>query len=80
MLFLSNFGRVNRHFLKPNLMLKLLYHGNYCIDFIQILQNDKHQRVLLMFVGGHNAHPVNPRWRMAAILKKSVNCEVSAMV
>ena len=50
-------------------ILKLLCYRNYCIDFNQILQNDRdHQEVV---AGGPNRRPANPRWRTAAILKKN---------
>jgi len=41
------------------------------MDSNQILHNDKECQVL--FVGGPNVHPVNPRWRVAAILQKFDN-------
>jgi len=48
--------------------LKDSSYRNYCIDFNQILHNDRnHQEVV---VGGPNRRPTNPRWRTADILKK----------
>jgi len=49
-------------------MLKVSYYRNYCINFNQILHNDRDRQVVA--VGGPNRRPTNPRWRTAAILKK----------
>jgi len=43
---------------------------NYWTDSNQILHNDRHHQVV--FVGGPNTCPTNPRWRTAVILKKTV--------
>jgi len=74
-----NFGGVNRHFQeKTGKILKVSCYQNYCIDFNQILHNDKdHQQVV---VGGPNRRPTNPRWRTAAILKKPLNRHISSTV
>ena len=40
---------------------------NYCINFNQILHNDRDHQVVI--VGGPNRRLTNPRWRTAAILK-----------
>ena len=48
-------------------ILKVSCYRNYCIDFKQILQNDRDHQVVV--VGGPNRRPTNPRWRTAAILK-----------
>jgi len=51
-------------------ILKVSCYRNYCIDFNQILHNDRdHQEVV---AGCPNRRPTNPRWRTAAILKKTV--------
>jgi len=54
----------------------VIIYTNYCIDFNYILHIDKDQQIL--FVGGPNAHITNPKWRMAAILKKKKNRHISA--
>ena len=59
-------------------ILKVSCHRNYCIDFNQILQNDRDHQVVV--VGGPNKRPTNPRWRTAAILKKPLNRYISATV
>jgi len=66
-----NFWGVNRRFqAKRAKILKVSCHRNYCIHFNEILHNDRdHQEVV---VGGPNRRPTNPRWRTAAILKKTV--------
>ena len=46
-------------------ILKVSYYRNYCIDFNQILHNDRDQEELV--AGGPNWRPKNPRWRTAAI-------------
>jgi len=48
-------------------ILRVSYYRIYCIDFNQILQNDRDQQVVI--VGGPNTRPANSRWRTAAILK-----------
>ena len=48
-------------------ILKVSYYRNYCIDSNHILHNDRNYQ--LVITGGANTRPVNPRWRMAAILK-----------
>ena len=50
-------------------ILKVSCYRNYCVDFNQILRNDRDHQVVV--VGGPNRRPRNPRWRTAAILKKS---------
>jgi len=63
---------------KPNSQNKKhAYYRNQWIDSNQILHNDKeHQR---LFVVGRNARK-NPRWWMATILKKTINCHISVMI
>ena len=51
-------------------ILKVSCYRNYCIDFNQILHNDRDHQVAV--VGGPNRRPTNPSWRTAAILKKTV--------
>ena len=51
-------------------ILKVSCYRNYCIDFNQIWHNNKDHHVVI--VGGPSRRPTNPRWRAAAILKKSV--------
>ena len=59
-------------------ILKVSCYRNYCIDFNQILHNDRdHQQVV---VGGPNRRPTNLRWRTAAILKKPLHRHISATV
>ena len=48
-------------------ILKVSYYRNYCIDSNHILHNDRNYQ--LVITGGANTRPVNPRWRMAAILE-----------
>jgi len=50
-------------------ILKVSCYRNHCIDFNQIWRNDTDQQVVIM--GGPSRRPTNPRWRMAAILKKN---------
>jgi len=45
------------------------------MDFNQIFLNDNNHQVL--FVDGPKMHPTNPRWRMAAILKKNEKIAIS---
>ena len=59
-------------------ILIVLCYRNYCIDFNQILHNDRDQQELV--VGGPKRRPTNPRWRTAAILKKPLNRYISATV
>jgi len=60
-------------------MLKVLCYRNYCIDFNQIWRNDRDHQVVI--VGGPSMCPTNPRWWMAAILKKNpLNHHISATV
>jgi len=63
-----NFWGVNRRFSsQTGKILKVSCYQNYCIDFNQILHNDRdHQEVV---VGGPNRCPTNPRWWTVAILK-----------
>ena len=66
-----NFWGVNRRFqAKTGKILKVSCYRNYCIDFNQILLNDRDHQELIE--GGPNRRPTNPRWRTAAILKKTV--------
>ena len=59
--------------------MKVSCYRNYCIDFNQILNNDRDHQVVV--VGGPNKRPTNPRWRTAAILKKkTLNRYISAIV
>ena len=51
-------------------ILKVSHYRNYCIDFNQILHNDRDREVVV--IGSPNRLPTNPRWRTAAILKKTV--------
>jgi len=64
-----NFGGVNRRFQsQTGKMLKVSCYRNYCIDFNQIVRNERdHQEVV---VDGPNRRPTNPRWRTAAIFQK----------
>ena len=57
-------------------ILKVSCYRNYCIDFNQILHNDRDPQVVV--VGGPNRRPRNPRWRTAAMLKKTLNRHISA--
>ena len=53
---------------KPNMRkFNSLYLWNYCIDCNQIFQSDKDHQV--PFMCGPNMLQINPRWRMATILK-----------
>jgi len=75
-----NFGGVNRRFQsQTGKMLKVSCYRNYCIDFNQIVHNERdHQEVV---VDGPNRRPTNPRWRTADILKKKpLNRHISANV
>jgi len=67
----SNFWDVNRCSSQTGKILKVSCYRNYCIDFNQILHNDRdHQEVI---VGGPNRLPTNLGWRTAGgILKKPV--------
>jgi len=56
----------------------ITYYQNYCVDSNQILHSDRDHQ--MPFVGGPNSHITNPRWRTAAIWKKSTNCHISAAV
>jgi len=56
-------------------ILKQPYYRNYCTDCNQTLYSDKDCWVL--FVGGLNTRPANPRWRTAAILQKWRNRDIS---
>jgi len=47
---------------------------NYCINFNQILHNDRDHQVVI--VGGPNRRLTNPRWRTAAILKTDISSMV----
>jgi len=59
-------------------ILKVSCYQNYCIDFNQTWHNDTdHQEVI---VGGTNMRPTKPRWRTAAILKKTVKSHISVTV
>ena len=51
-------------------ILKVSCYRNCCIDFHQILRSDRDLQVV--FVCGPNRRKTNPRWRTAAILKKTV--------
>ena len=55
-------------------LLKYLYCQNYWSHSDQILHTD-HQ---ILFVNRPKMWPTNPKWRMAAILKKMKNCYISA--
>ena len=58
-------GEIHR---KPQL-LKVSYFRNSCIDFDQILHNNGDHQVVV--TNSANKRPTNPRWQMAAILKKN---------
>ena len=74
-----NFMGVNTRFqAKRGKILKVSCYRNYCIDFNQILQNDRDHQVVV--VVGPNRCPTNPRWRTAAISKKPLNRHISATV
>jgi len=89
-----NFGGINRHFQAKRQNIESFMLSKYCIDFNQILHNDRDDRegplnvcVCLcdrdhqeVVVGGPNRRPTNPRWRTAAILKKPLNRHISATV
>jgi len=59
-------------------ILKVSCYRNYCIDFNEIWHNNKDHQVVI--VGGPSRRPTNQRWRAAAILKKALNCHMSATV
>jgi len=60
-------------------ILKISCYRNYCINFNQILHNDRDHQVVV--TGGPNRRPTNPTWRTAAILKKKpLNRHISATV
>ena len=59
-------------------ILKVSCYRKYCIDFNQIWRNDRDHQVVI--VGGPGRRPTNPRWRTAAILKKTLNHHLSATV
>jgi len=71
---------VNRHFQGQTREIEIhAYYQNYCIDSNHILHSDKDHQ--MPFAGGPpNVHITNPRWRTAAILKKSKNRHISATV
>jgi len=48
------------------------------MDSNQIMSDDKNLQVLL--VDGPKMRLINPRWRTAAILKKSKHCHISVTV
>jgi len=50
-------------------ILKVSCYRKYCINFNQIWRNDRGHQVVI--VGGPSRRPTNPRWRKAAILKKT---------
>ena len=50
--------------------MKVSCYRNYRIDFNQIWRSNKDHEVVI--VGGPSRRPTHPRWRAAAILKKSV--------
>jgi len=66
--FLSHTGKI----------LKVSRYRHYCINFNQILHNDRDYQVVV--ADGPNRRPTNPRWRKAAILKKTLNRHISASV
>jgi len=51
-------------------ILKVSCYRKYCINFNQIWRNDRGHQVVI--VGGPSRGPTNPRWRKAAISKKTV--------
>ena len=57
-------------------ILKVSCYRNYYIDFNKILHNDRNPQVVV--AGGPNRRPGNPRWRTAAMLKKTLNRHISA--
>jgi len=64
---------------KPNVQnIESFMLRNYCIDFSEILHNDRDHQDLL--VGCPNRRPTNPRWRTAAISKKPLNRYISSTV
>ena len=73
-----NFWDVNRCSSQTGKILKVSCYRNYCIDFNQILHNDRDHQVVV--VGGPNRRPTSPRWRTAAIVKKLLNRYISATV
>ena len=64
-----NFWGVNRRF-QAKRANYWKFHRNYCIDFNEILQNDRDHQEL--DVGGPNRRPTYPRCLTAAILKKTI--------
>ena len=60
------------------IILKLTYLQHYNSNSNQILYSYKEHKVL--FVDGLNTRITNPRWRTAAILVKTKNCNISATV
>jgi len=72
-----NFGGVNRRFAvkRAKYILKRSYYRNYCIHHNQILHSDRDHQ---LNAGGPNMPQTNPRWRTAAILKKTKNRKISA--
>ena len=75
----AHFGGVNRRFQAKLVKSKNMHIiKNHCIDCNQILHSDKDHQA--PFVGGPNSHITNPRWRTAAILEKSKNRHISAIV
>ena len=59
-------------------ILKVSCFRSYCIDFNQILHNDRDPQVVVAC--GPNRRPRNPRWRTAAMFKKKLNRHISATV
>ena len=61
-------------------MFKLWYYRNYCIDYHQILHNDKDRQVL--FVGGPNIHPPSNKSKIAdgRHFEKPLNRDIPATV
>ena len=74
-----NFWGVNRRFrAKRTKINNVLCYRNYCINFNQILHNDRDCQVVV--IGGPNRCSTNPRWWTAAILKDHKNRDISTTV
>jgi len=73
----TNFGGRERPFSsQTGEILRVSYYRNCCIDFNQILHNDRDHQVVI--VDGPNTRPANSRWRTAAILQNPLNRHISA--
>ena len=74
-----NFWGVNRCFqAKLAKILTVSCYRKYCINFNQILHNDRDHQVVIL--GGQNKRPTNPRWTRPLFKKKPFNRHISATV